>query len=742
MTASTVPTFNMLARSAPEVDAAVQLRAALHHLFVRRTRIALATIFGGMLLFSMLDQLTGAPGSIRLLELRAVCAGLIVLGYALVGRPRLLHVAPALAWIVFASGCGLAAFAGTLSHVASGASPILCVLFAFAAGALFPWGSRVQVMAAVAAAAALTYNLHWVHTAAHPIITYQGAEGVAVCLIVSVICAAQARARVLALMCDNIQRRHAEEALRASNQHLERRVRLRVAELEKAKRDLAQQIAENRAVSKTLEDSEHLLRAIIDNSGALIYVKDLDGRYTLANEQHARLFGYPRNDIVGKTPYDLFPPATAAAMLANDQQILATDRPFQFEETLPHDGEVRAFLSTKFAVRDPSGVTYGICGISTDITERERMESALRRSQATLSTLIDHSDEGIWALDPDYRIRMLNTVSRQRFFQAYGTHPEVGTDFRNLLPPDIRAHWTARVDQALAGHRMIEEIALPDHGETRHFLVSLNPIVEASGVMGVTIFVRDISPLKRAEERLRQHQADLAQVLRRNTMGEFAAELAHEINQPLGAIANYAQGCFRRIQSDDFDRAELRDAIDQIIAETRRANGVLDRLHTSVLPAPVRSQPIDVNQLIHAAVRAVEFRCGGLRLRISSGERVPLGQGDLIQIEQVVLNLLHNAIDALEDVSPEARELVMETRLADGAIEVTIRDSGPGLDPTIATKVFQPFMTTKSQGLGMGLVICRSIIEAHGGRLWVTSERGRGCAFHFTLAASAAAPTG
>ena len=743
MTAATYPGFHLPQRLPTDPETAAQLRAALNRLFARRTRVALATLLGGMALFSVADLFTHPSGGWQLLELRGVSAGLIAVGYALVSQRRLLPYAPALAWLVFTTGCALVAFAGTLSDVASAASPILCVVLALAAGALFPWGAGVQLAAASAAGSAFSYTVYWMHSADHPIITYQGAEGVVVCLLSSVVCAFEARARVLAVMRDTVERRRAEEALLESNQRLDRRVRTRIAEIEAAKRHLAQQIAENRAVAKTIEESENLLRAIIDNSSALIYVRGLDGRYTLANEQHARLFGYPCNEIIGKAPYDLFPADAAATVLANDQQVLATNRPVQFEETVLWKGELRTFLSTKFAVRDPGGVIYGICGISTDITERRRMESALRHSRATLSALIDNSDEGIWALDREYRIQLLNAVARQRFPRAYGTHPHIGTDFRSVLPAAVRPEWNARVDQALAGQRIVAETSVTTDGEMHQFLVSLNPIIEATSVMGVTIFVKDITPLKRAEEQLRQHEAELAQVLRRNTMGELAAELAHEINQPLGAIANYSQGCTRRVQSGDYDLAEFRDAIDQIASEAERAGGVLDRLQNTILPVPTRNQPIDVNHLIRAAVRAVEFRHSAIGLQLRLAEELPPGHGDTIQVEQVVLNLLHNAIDALQGVPPESRQLVVETRLAEaGSIEVAVRDTGPGLDATVADKVFQPFITTKSHGLGMGLAICRGIVEAHDGRLWVTSERGRGCTFHFTLPASDTASAG
>ena len=722
------------AAAAGDDDARQQVRTAIDRLFVRRGCIALGALIGGMALFTVADLWQHHAVEPQLLGLRALSVTLAGCAYWLLRQERLRPYAVVINWLVFTIGCTLMAVGGIGSAVASSATPILNVLLTFAAAALFPWGALAQLSAAVVAGATIGANIYWVHVAGRSMISSQAAESVVVCLACSVICAFTARARLLALLQDTVERQRAEHTLRLSNQHLEGRVRERVAELEAAKSTLARQMTENREVAQTLHESENLLRAVIDNSSALIYVTNLEGRYILTNAQHARVLGSSCSAIIGKTIHDLVPPAVAASVAANDRRVLTTNRPIQFEEVIPQaDGE-HTYLSIRFPVRAPSGATYGICDISTDITERKRMESALRHSQSTLTTLIETSDEGIWALDRDYRIQLLNSVARQRFPQAYNSHPAIGGDFRELLPPDARLDWGARFAEALGGQRVAAETAITLNGELQQFLVSLNPIVEGTQVMGVTIFIKDISALKRAEEDIRQHQAELAHVLRRSTMGEMAAELAHEINQPLGAITNYAQGCRHRLQSGNVDRGELGHAINQIASEAHRAGGILERWQRTVLQEPSRHDRLDINRLVHDAVRAVEFRCGGLAMQLALTPELPRGYGDAIQIEQVVLNLLHNAIDALQALPTAARRLTVETRLAEArAIEVAVHDTGQGLDPAVAEKIFQPFVTTKSDGLGMGLAISRSIVEAHGGRLWVTANPERGCTFHFTL---------
>jgi two-component system sensor kinase FixL len=717
-----------------------ELHAAINRLFVRRTQIALATLLVGMAVFSIAD-LWGRPLEMNeLLAVRGSSVLLVAAAYALLRGPRVLAYAPVITWLVFALACVFTTVAGVLSPIAAGAAPILCVLLTLTAGALFPWGPLAQVSAAVVAAASLGVTLYQGVAPEYPSISYQGIEGVVVCLTLSVISGIGARRRLLALIRDSFERRHAEAALHRSNQRLERRVHERITEIQAAKQELTQQIAANHRIAAALRERESLLRAIIDNSKALIFVKDIQGRFLLVNAAYARIFGHPCEEMVGKTPYDLHPAAVAARFLENDQQVLAANQPVQFEETVPQSDGEHTYLSVKFVVRDRHGAPYGIGGIATDITERKRMEGALRRSQATLSALVENSDEGIWALDDACRIQLLNAAARQRFPQAYGTQPAIGADLRQLLPANVRAEWDARLQRALSGERVAAETTISLGGATQQFLVSFNPIRDARGVTGVTIFVKDITALKRAVAREQQHQAELAQVLRRSTMGDLAAELAHEINQPLGAIANYAQGSRRRLDSGDVDLGDLVHAIDQISGEAQRAADILERLERTILREPARQEAIDVNQAVRDALSAVELRCTGVPIQLNLAPELPPGRGDFIKIEQVVLNLLHNAVDAVQTVPSAARRLTVATRRADRAtIEVAVHDTGNGLDPAMADKIFQPFVTTKSDGLGMGLAISRSIVAAHHGHLWVTSERGCGCTFRFTLPVAGAA---
>jgi PAS domain S-box-containing protein len=371
--------------------------------------------------------------------------------------------------------------------------------------------------------------------------------------------------------------------------------------------------------------------------------------------------------------------------------------------------------------------------------ERRVLErtAELRRSESALASLFESSDDAIWSIDRTYRIVALNSTVGRNFHQLFGADLEIGSSVDDHVPVEIREYWRRLYDRALAGERFVVEDAFTLNGALRHYLISLNPITDAGTVMGATVFTKDITDLKLAAEQARQHQVELTHAQRLSTVGEMAASLAHEINQPLGAIANYAQGCRRRIQqSDTVNLAELAQAIDQIAEEALRAGEVLRRLRRLVRKESAPHEVLDVNEAVLGAVRIMQSaaQLRGDVIRLAMAPELPRVNGDSIQIEQVVLNLLLNATEALELVPNEERDLTVQTSLVEGtAIEVAVRDTGMGLAPAIADKVFDPFFTTKPNGLGMGLAVSRSIIEAHGGRLWVTRNADRGSTFRFTL---------
>jgi C4-dicarboxylate-specific signal transduction histidine kinase len=290
-------------------------------------------------------------------------------------------------------------------------------------------------------------------------------------------------------------------------------------------------------------------------------------------------------------------------------------------------------------------------------------------------------------------------------------------------------------ERAFQGEHVQFESPIRGEDGERYFLLSIHPIVENGAVTGATAFSKDITERKHAEEQARQHQAHLAHVLRLNTMGEMAAGLAHEINQPLGAIANYAQGCTRRLRGGAIDAAALLPIVEEIASEALRAGEIIRRLRDLVRKEGPRDAAVDLSALIRESTRIIEPEAldSGIRVEVALPPDLPHVNCDSIQIEQVLLNLLLNGVEAVRASGSGERSLTISAAMAGAAgVQVAIRDSGGGV-PDPPADVFKPFFSTKPNGLGMGLSISRSIIEAHGGRLWAARNADHGSTFRFTL---------
>jgi C4-dicarboxylate-specific signal transduction histidine kinase len=235
-------------------------------------------------------------------------------------------------------------------------------------------------------------------------------------------------------------------------------------------------------------------------------------------------------------------------------------------------------------------------------------------------------------------------------------------------------------------------------------------------------------------------QTEVAHANRVATMGQLTASIAHEVNQPIAAAVTNAQAALRWLAARPPDLEEVRQALGDIVKDVNRAGDVIGRIRDLVKKAPPRKERVDINEVIREVIEVTHGEAvkNGASVETALGEGLPLIEGDRVQLQQVVLNLIVNAVQAMGTVAEGPRELFITTARAepDGVL-VAVKDSGPGLAPASLERLFDPFYTTKPEGLGMGLSICRSIIEAHGGRLWVTANQPRGAIFSFTAPAHA-----
>jgi C4-dicarboxylate-specific signal transduction histidine kinase len=255
-------------------------------------------------------------------------------------------------------------------------------------------------------------------------------------------------------------------------------------------------------------------------------------------------------------------------------------------------------------------------------------------------------------------------------------------------------------------------------------------------VEAALVITRDLTDHVLASEALRAAQAELAHANRVATMGQLTASIAHEVNQPIAAAVTNANAALRWLGVEPPDLKEVRQALGRIVENGQRASDVIGRIRAHIKKAPPRKDRFDLNEAVLDVISLIrsEVLRHGIWLQTGLATGLPAVDGDRIEVQQVILNLIVNAIEAMSGDEDEARELRISTeRDASGGVLVTLRDSGPGLDPKGLGRLFEAFYTTKPGGMGMGLAICRSIIEAHGGRLWASPNEPRGAVFQFTF---------
>ncbi len=373
------------------------------------------------------------------------------------------------------------------------------------------------------------------------------------------------------------------------------------------------------------------------------------------------------------------------------------------------------------------------------VTERKRAENALVEERNYISTVLETAGALVIVCNREGHIVQFNRSSEK----TTGYLPAEVKDkiMWDIFLPSEQAIETKSIFQQLVnGTDRIEHEGelLTRKNEERHIAWSNTAIRDAEGQVSFVICTGiDITEQRKAEEEARQHQADLVHVSRLCTMGEMAAGLAHELNQPLAAIVSYTQGCVRRIASNNSDPSELLGAMKQVTLQAQRAGEIIKHLRSFVSKGELQRTTVQANTMVREvlSMAKIDVRRHQVTVRLRLIDNLPTLHVDMIQIEQVILNLVRNGMEAMNATDPEERELSMRTFLNDkGDVQFSTSDAGEGIsDDLDPDKVFDAFFTTKKEGMGMGLAISRSIIEAHGGRLWAERNPDRGTTFHFTL---------
>lgn len=381
----------------------------------------------------------------------------------------------------------------------------------------------------------------------------------------------------------------------------------------------------------------------------------------------------------------------------------------------------------------------GMLGLTTWVGRLNQALSVAKRQLEQQHTLIlDSVVEGIYGVDTQGRATFVNRamerltgwsseelIGRNQHEILHHTHP----DGRHHPANECPVYQTFRDNQV----RYVEDdVFWCKDGHSIPVEYSSNPIVDGNGrVTGAVVVFRDISARKQAAEEARQHQNELAHVARLSTMGEMASGIAHELNQPLSAISNYTRGSIRMLKSGGEDnRSQLIEVMERVARQAERAGEIIRQLRRLVRKEDPERKAVDVNQLINNLVRFLqpELRREKVQLALQLENGLPDLWAHDIQLEQVLLNLTRNAMEAMRDVAPEQRRLLIHSSRADREIRILVQDSGHGIDAALQQRLFDPFVTTKAQGMGLGLSISRGIIEAHGGRLLLENENGQGAA--------------
>ncbi len=571
---------------------------------------------------------------------------------------------------------------------------------------------------------------------------------------------------------------------------------------------VAMDVTQRQRTETALRASEERFRMLVDNIPGVVYLCQNDERYTMLflNDAVERLTGYEKEAFLEDriSFVDLFHPDDAAGIAPPVDEALALRRPFHLEYRLKHreghwvwveETGVGVFRNNELAFLEgylsditerkkaeqaiqeahdrlearveerTQELSRANRGLSIEITKHEETSRDLRHERDLLQALMDHMPDYVFVKDRESRFIAAN-AAQLRNLGAPKLSEVLGKTDRDFSDAELADGYIADDRQVLeSGEALIniEEETVSADRSRQKLLTTKVPLRNEQGeVTGLVGIARDVTELQAAQEEAAQTQHTLAHVLRVATVSEMASGLAHELNNPLSAITNFIRGCERRMDTADLNESELRSILSQIKQQADRASGIVKTIRRHVNPRDVQRERCQINDVIREAVGlvATDLRQHQTEIQLNLDESLPPTELNRVQIEQVMLNLLLNAIEAMAGADSAKRRITITTATVERseqmgqteqagpaveAVQVTVADTGPGIDGDQAAGSFEPFVTTKPDGLGMGLSISRSIIESHGGRLVVlptgaSSSATAGAVLRFHLPALGAAP--
>lgn len=521
---------------------------------------------------------------------------------------------------------------------------------------------------------------------------------------------------------------------------------------------------------------------LLDLSHDMIFVRNAAGVITFWNRTAEQIYGWPAHEAMGQVADRLLQTRYAQSREEIEAALIADGRWEGSLRQFTRSGQALIVDSRWVLQRDGRGRPRDVLETHTDVTDSQAAQAALVRSERRYRRMFDASRVGVidqdWSalraelyaqglLDPDALAARLTQPPCLRawarravriadanpaFLAMIGAEPGEGGDawpqsVNDVLDDDDRT-FAGALMAYVRGEPFYEgetEILHRDGRRVPALFTITFPTARGDGKgedkhrdddRSVLVFVVDVSERKQAQDALLLAQADLAHAARVATLGELTASLAHEVNQPLSAAVTYGEAGLRWLQRQPPDLPEVETAITRIVAEGRRASEIVKRVRDFLRKSPVRREPLQAAALIEEASRLVqhELNRAGVTLRVDVAPGLPTLQGDRVQLEQVLVNLMLNACQAMAGQASPRLLRVSAAKAADDTLCIAVADTGPGIATEHLQRLFQPFFTTKPHGMGMGLPICRTTAEAHGGRLTVDSQVGYGTRFELVLA--------
>lgn len=480
---------------------------------------------------------------------------------------------------------------------------------------------------------------------------------------------------------------------------------------------------------------------VIDSIPGPIVTLTKTGDVDMVNRHLLEYFGTTIDEIRQWATNDLVHPEDLPQLIELTTRSIESGASYENDQRLRRfDGVYCWFQARAFPLPDANGQIVQWCVLLTDIDERKRAEAELRRAYDSFAdaqrlsrtgnfTADIVADDHIWSPEL-YRIFEIDPATRIKLQLVHDIiHPE---DVPSFDAAFARSLGGADFDQVFR--------IVPPSGNVKH-VHAIGRVTER--VAGRPLFIgaiQDVTESKAAEDALNRARSELAHVTRISTLSALTASIAHEVNQPLAAAVVSSDSCTAWLASVPPNVVKARAAADRVAQAVTQASAVVQRIRTMFKKAPVVKTPLQINQVIEETLSLLQHEIASRRilLRTDLAEGIPLVWGDRVQITQVILNLAKNAIEAMAEIDEKLRRVTIRSlRFEETDVHVSVADSGPGVDPNVLDRLFNPFFTTKADGTGMGLSISRSIIEAHGGRLWAAANEPSGAVFHFALPTTA-----